>query len=64
MMTKRIRVGSRVRFLYPKHGKMNILRMVEGCCVQTGIGPNGRYYTVEESSGSHRNFSRSKIVAK
>lgn len=59
---KNKRNGSRVSFLYPKHGNTNILRSVSGVIDHKGVGPNGPYVTVAEDSGAFRNFSAKKIV--
>lgn len=56
------RVGSRVDFLYPVHGTMNVLRRVVGSVVDKGVGPNGPYLTVQELSGQIRSLSTKKIV--
>jgi hypothetical protein len=56
------RVGSRVDFLYPVHGTMNVLRRVVGSVVDKGVGPNGPYLTVRELSGQIRSLSTKKIV--
>lgn len=46
--------------MYPKHGKKNILRRVEGQVENKGVGPNGPYLTVIELNGSTRTFSTKK----
>jgi|TARA_A100001201_G_scaffold1903_1_gene4846 hypothetical protein len=56
------RIGSRVDFMYPVHGKMNVLRRIVGNVVDKGIGPNGPYLTVREVSGQIRSLSTKKIV--
>ena len=56
------RVGSVVKFMYPRHGKYNILRSVIGVVVDKGTGPNGPYLTVDEVRGGTRCFSTKKIV--
>ena len=50
------RVGSTVKFMYPRHGKYNILRNVSGVVVDKGQGPNGPYLTVDEDRGGTRCF--------
>jgi len=59
---KNKRVGSKVNFLYPKHGNTNILRSVQGVIDSKGEGPNGPYVTVNEDSTGFRTFSTKKIV--
>jgi len=56
------RIGSTVKFMYPRHGKYNILRNVIGVVVDKGKGPNGPYLTVDEDKGGTRSFSTKKIV--
>ena len=56
------RIGSRVDFMYPVHGKMNVLRRIDGNVVDKGICPNGPYLTVREVSGQIRSLSTKKIV--
>jgi|TARA_B100002052_G_scaffold295823_1_gene323064 hypothetical protein len=58
------RIGSRVDFMYPVHGKMNVLRRIVGNVVDKGIGPNGPYLTVKEMSGQIRSLSTKKIVVR
>jgi hypothetical protein len=58
------RVGSNVNFLYPTHGKMNVLRRVCGVVLEKGVGPNGPYLTIQESNGKIRSMSTKKIVEK
>ena len=59
---KNKRVGSPVKFLYPKHGNTNILRAVSGVIDSKGEGPNGPYVTVNEGKYGFRTFSTKKIV--
>jgi len=56
------RVGSHVEFLYPKHGKRNVLRSVKGRVEAKGVGPNGPYVKVDEGKTGVRTFSARKIV--
>ena len=59
------RVGSRVCFKYPTHGKLNILRNVRGVIEAKGSGPLGPYVTVREDDErvtEPHNFSACKIV--
>ena len=56
------RIGSVVKFMYPKNGKRNILRNVIGVVVDKGVGPNGPYLTVDETAGGTRSCSTKKIV--
>jgi hypothetical protein len=53
--------GDKVDFLYPVHGRLNILRRVVGVVDKTGIGPNGPYVTVN-SNNVYRSLSATKIV--
>jgi len=59
---KNKRSGSRVSFLYPRHGNTNVLRSVTGVIDRKGVGPNGPYVTVNEGSTGYRTFSAKKIV--
>ena len=56
------RIGSKVDFHYPTHGKLNVMRHVRGEVVQKGRGPSGPFLTVEEINGQIRSFSTKKIV--
>ena len=58
------RIGSRVDFMYPVHGKMNVLRRIVGNVVDKGIGPNGPYLTVKEICGQIRSLSSKKSVVR
>lgn len=58
-----VAMGDKVICNYPKHGRMNILKKIEGVVVGAGVGPGGRYITVQnEQSGVVRSLSESKIV--
>lgn len=59
------KVGAVIDILYPKHGRLNILRSVKGEVVHEGTGPNGPYITVKENKKDHyiyRCLSLKKIV--
>jgi hypothetical protein len=56
------RRGSQVKFQYPVHGYMNVLRTVAGEQIDHGTGPNGPYVTVQEQNGQIRSCSDKKIV--
>jgi hypothetical protein len=58
------KVGSVVDVLYPLHGNRNILRSISGVVEKRGIGPNGKYITVDCANGGYRTLSLKKIVAK
>jgi len=62
MLKSRKRVGSKVSFLYPVHGSMNITRSVKGQVIHKGMGPNGPFLTVQELDGKIRSLSTKKIV--
>lgn len=53
----------KVSFLYPVHGRKNVLRLVQGVKVKSFTGPNGRGITVAEPNGLHKSFSINKCVA-
>jgi hypothetical protein len=57
------RNGRKVSFLYPQGGNKNVLRRVEGVKIKSFTGPGGKGITVHESTGLHKSFSVSKIVA-
>lgn len=59
---KNKRKNSRVHFKYPVHGKMNILRDVDGLLECRGKGPGGPNVTVTEDNGYTKTFSTKKIV--
>lgn len=63
MMTGKIKVNDNVKFLYPNHGKGNVLRRVVGKIVNKGSGEHGKFISVEEENGDTKNFSYSKIVS-
>lgn len=54
--------GDVVECLYPKHGRLNILRKICGEVVGMGIGPGGRYITVKGEGGVIRSLSENKII--
>lgn len=54
--------GDVVNCLYPKHGNSNVLRRHAGVVVSRGLGPGGRYITVQDSSGVIRSLSEAKII--
>ena len=56
------RRGSQVKFQYPVHGYMNVLRPVAGEQIDHGTGPNGPFVTVQEQNGQIRSCSDKKIV--
>ena len=65
MLAIDFKVGDRVSVLYPKHGKRNILRSIEGDCVRRGQSANGDYLTVkyqENNEDVYRSLLFSKIV--
>ena len=51
-----------MKFQYPVHGYMNVLRTVAGEQIDHGTGPNGPYVTVQEQNGQIRSCSDKKIV--
>ena len=53
-----------VNCYYPTHGKLNVLRKVQGKIIDRGHGPNGEYITVQENDGKIRRLSLNKVVAK
>jgi len=53
----------KVKFLYPKNGNRNVLRLVEGVKIKSFTSKNGRGITVREKNGLHKSFSVSKCVA-
>jgi hypothetical protein len=53
--------GDRVDFLYPVHGRRNILRRIVGVVDKVGNGPNGPFVTVN-SKNVFRSLSATKIV--
>jgi hypothetical protein len=57
------RINSKINVLYPKHGKLNILRRVCGTVVKKGVGRKGPYLTVECEDGTFRTLSTKKIVS-
>lgn len=63
MKTGKISEGDKVRFLYPNHGKGNILRKVEGVIAEKKKSQNGPYIVVDETNGNQKSFSYSKIVS-
>lgn len=56
------RNGRKLSFLYPIHGKRNILRKVEGVKAASFTGPNGRGVKVQEENGETHSFLLSKCV--
>ena len=63
MLTKaQFKIGDEVSFLYPVHGKMNILRKVVGEAIDSGKGPNGPFLTIQETNGKIRSCSEKKMV--
>jgi hypothetical protein len=63
MLTKvKFKIGDEVSFLYPVHGKMNILRKVVGEAIDSGTGPNGPFLTIQETNGKIRSCSKKKMV--
>lgn len=55
------RIGSKVDFWYPTHGRSNVLRRVQGIVVGKKVGPNGPYLVVTELSNSTKCFLTKKI---
>lgn len=55
-------VGSKVAFLYPQHGKRNVLCNQTGTVLNKGVGPNGPYLDVQRTDGSYRRLSVKKLV--
>lgn len=51
-----------VNVMYPVGGRRNILRRVAGEVVASGVGPNGKYITVQTPDGLFRSLSLKKIV--
>lgn len=64
MLLGKVRVGRSFSCLYPVHGKMNILRKVEGVVEKTGKGPNGSYVVVKTPNDGYRSLLCKKIVLK
>ena len=64
LSVKNLKPGDRVRFKYPKHGEMNINRLVEGTVDRIGKGIHSHYVTVNEDNGQIRSFSEDRIVAR
>jgi len=58
-----VRNERKVKFLYPVHGRKNILRTIEGVKVNSFTGPNGRGITVLEPGGKYSSVSLSKCVS-
>ena len=52
----------KISVLYPVHGRMNVLRRVDGVKLASFTGPNGRGITVRENNGQIRSLSVSKCV--
>ena len=40
-------VGQTLTTKYPKHGRLNILKLHTGLIEATGLGPNGPYATIQ-----------------
>ena len=55
-------VGQTLTTKYPKHGRLNILKLHTGLIEATGLGPNGPYATIQEKDGKHRSLSLSKMI--
>ena len=63
MMTGKIEVNDKVKFLYPNHGKGNVLRRVVGVITNKDRSSNGPWIEVHEDNGNTKSFSYSKIVS-
>ena len=55
-------IGQQVNVYYPTHGRLNVLRKVNGEVIATGNGPKGPFVTVQEANGEIRSLSYHKIV--
>ena len=57
-----VRNERKINVLYPKGGKSNILRRVQGVKLRSFTGPGGRGITVQEADGKIRSLSIAKCV--
>jgi len=55
--------GKSLRVKYPKHGRLNILKLHQGVIEKTGWTPqNGVYATIRSPEGVCRSLSVSKMI--
>ena len=64
MNTKYVKVGQIVTGLYPKHGRMNVLRRFHGVVLAKAKASNGPYITVQEEEGRIRSYLANKCVGR
>lgn len=62
MMGTKLTQGDRISVKYPTHGRLNVLRDVNGVVDRIGKGPKGPFITVVEDNGNIRSLSTCKIV--
>ena len=55
-------VGQTLTTEYPKHGRLNILKLHTGVIEKVGCGPLGIFATIQEKDGKHRSLSLSKMI--
>lgn len=56
------RNGRLISVLYPKNGRKNVLRRVQGRKIKSYTGPSGKGITVREDNGRYTSLTLSKIV--
>tara|TARA_R110002020_G_scaffold471588_1_gene698810 strand:- start:1009 stop:1218 length:210 start_codon:yes stop_codon:yes gene_type:complete len=64
MNTRYVKVGQVVTGLYPKHGRLNVLRRFKGVVLAKAKSANGPYITVQEDEGRIRSYLSNKCVGK
>lgn len=55
------KAGDLVKCLYPVHGSMNILQLMQGPAEKWGVSKNGKYITIKCDKG-YRSMNLNKIV--
>ena len=61
-LSKLVRKGKTLRYKYPKHGRLNVLKWHEGVITRSGTGPNGKYAVVQSDNGQFRTLRCDKMI--